>query len=215
MSKRRKIILIIIGILAIIGIVALFMTGGVKVSQNSGTTDTESSPSETVEVNQIPSLVEEETGQEQVGEEYQPTPEEVAAQLEPLIGFDTNTQTYDEWHDFAAEHIIYTPQDFPEDSVTPITPSRERWNEGWKREFTSGKIEPIGTFTGQGGAKVYEYSVSGFQTLYDGSGEPWIGSQNQVDLAVQCGNSPDSCFFLGFSGTYPILFEEEEALYVP
>lgn len=150
------------------------------------------------------------------GPAYVPTVTDIKAWLPPLIAFDTTTQTYDQWHEYADANIVYTPQDFPKDSVLGITPSAAEWGDGWKRTFDPFEVIPLDSFKGQGGATVYTWVVGGDQMLYGPDGEPWIGSYTEVNLTAQCaGSAPETCRVLSFDAEYPLTFEREKALYTP
>ena len=211
MTKKR---LILIGSLIVLGILLAYMfsSGGVKLANNETKENTVNTVPESV-LKKQPSLIEDKTGIEQnTVDIYIPNEQDIKSTIEPLIAFDTNNQTYEEWHDFASNKIAFSIQDFPEESILGITPSPERWNEGWKREFVPSNTTLLGSYRGQGGVKIYDWVVSGFQTLYSPDGASFIGAQNDVTVSIACGGeSMAECYVYAYFGVWPINFEEESS----
>lgn len=215
MNKKKWLILAVI--VGFVGLVSYLVVSGMV--RPAAKIDSKPAPVPSASSSLPPQqgIVEDATGVTADGPAYGPTPSDVIAWVKPLVEFDTKKQTYDQWHQYADEHIVYTPQDFPKDSVVPITPNRGEWGQGWKREWLAGSVEELPSFKGQGGATIYSWTVGGPQTLYGPDGEPWIGGYNDVVVAAQCaGATADTCRVLAYtSDTYPLDFQQEKALYTP
>lgn len=220
LSRRKGLIIGIAVILVVLA--ALVVTGAVRLGGSSQVEVETNSQSSLPEVPEnIP--VDESVAGEKLGlpevpasEQYRPTEQEVMDVITSLIAFDSNSESYESWHERADRLIAYTEQDFPQEAVLSYTPNPQEWDEGWARTFNAMGADELAPYRGQGGGRIYTWLIDGKQDLTAPDGSPWVGGFTEITAAFQCaGDSIASCQVLTYTGTWPLRFDEERALGEP
>lgn len=222
---RHKKALVVIGVIVVI-IVGLLLSGRISL-RGGGSVETVESPqevftNETLELYDVPeetnSAVGDDLGIKTVptDEQYELTSDDVVEFAINLTTWDTQNETYEEWHERADSLVVYSIQDFPESFVRSVTPNEEEWSEGWTRALTVSGTSPVGDFKGQGAGVIQSWNVYGYQYLFDAEGEPWMGASTDILINIQCaGSELSSCRVLDYSATWPLRFEDERDLGEP